>query len=188
MNKQTGFYLDSDCCTGCNACAIACKDKNDLPVGVSWRHVYEKHNGDNVFYISMSCNHCNAPACIEACSFGALKKRTEDGLVVIDTEKCRNCRKCLKSCPYGAIEINSENGRIGKCDGCLDMLKEGGLPSCVAACPMRAMDYGRITELKETYPDALTVDSSLDGNYCTEANFLIKPHRGSPKGLTIFQP
>lgn len=179
MNKQVGFYLDPNRCTGCNACVIACKDKNNLPAGVAWRRIYEKHNGGNIFYISMSCNHCKAPACVAACSFGALEKRSEDGLVVIAAEKCRSCRKCIKSCPYEAIEINIENGRIGKCDGCLDLQKDGVLPSCVAACPMRAMDYGLISELQEIYPDALPVDSSFDCNYSAKANFLIKPHRRS---------
>ncbi|MGE5677093.1 MAG: 4Fe-4S dicluster domain-containing protein [Pseudomonadota bacterium] len=179
MNDQFGFYLDSSSCTGCNACIIACKDKNCLPAGVAWRRIYEKHNGDKMFYVSMSCNHCKAPACVASCSFGALKKRTEDGLVVIDAEKCRNCRKCAKSCPYEAIVINYISGRVGKCDGCLDLQKEGALPSCVAACPMRAMDYGPIKKLKEAYSDALPVDSNLDSDHGTKANFLIKPHRCS---------
>ena len=90
MSIRYGFYLDSRSCTGCKACQIACKDKNNLPVGVLWRKVVEVQGGEWLprgaawmtsafaYFVSSACMHCEAPICAEVCPNGAVEQR-EDG-------------------------------------------------------------------------------------------------------------
>ena len=94
MTTQYGFFIDSSRCTGCKTCELACKDFKDLGPEVSFRRIYEYAGGDwqedngvwhqNVFayYLSISCNHCDDPACTKVCPSGAMHKR-EDGFVVL---------------------------------------------------------------------------------------------------------
>ena len=94
MTTQYGFFIDSSRCTGCKTCELACKDFKDLGPEVSFRRIYEYAGGDwqedngvwhqNVFayYLSISCNHCDDPACTKVCPSGAMHKR-EDGFVVV---------------------------------------------------------------------------------------------------------
>ncbi|HAY7190930.1 TPA: dimethyl sulfoxide reductase subunit B, partial [Shigella sonnei] len=95
MTTQYGFFIDSSRCTGWKTCELACKDFKDLGPEVSFRRIYEYAGGDwqedngvwhqNVFayYLSISCNHCDDPACTKVCPSGAMHKR-EDGFVVVD--------------------------------------------------------------------------------------------------------
>lgn len=190
LNAQYAFYLDADSCIGCGACAMACKDKNNLPGGSLWRRLYEteaggfKNQGRGLsadvyaFYISMSCNHCQNPPCIQTCPTCALVKRKEDGLVILDSEICIGCGECLPSCPYGALHINSNTGKVGKCDGCQDLLSLGELPACVAACPMRVLDFGPLEQLQSKYPKAVRYGSIKPVYRETIPYLLVKRHRG----------
>ena len=161
---QYGFYVDTSKCTGCKTCQLACKDDNELPVGVNWRRVYEYSGGDwqqnedgtytnNVFayYMSISCNHCAEPACTKACPTGAMHKREQDGLVAVNEEVCVGCRYCEMACPYGAPQYNSVKKNMTKCDGCYDRVELGKKPICIESCPLRALDFGPIDELRATY-------------------------------------
>ena len=129
MTTQYGFYIDSARCTGCKTCELACKDYKNLSPEVNFRRIYEYTGGDwqedngvwhqNVFsyYLSISCNHCEDPACVKVCPSGAMHKR-EDGFVVVDESVCIGCRYCHMACPYGAPQFNAEKGHMTKCDGC----------------------------------------------------------------------
>ena len=140
--KQLGFYIDAAKCTGCKTCVVACKDAHDLPVGMNLRKVIEYAGGDwrqdrmtgawhqDVFayYLSIACNHCEDPACVKVCPTKAHFKRKEDGLVVIDREKCIGCGACAAACPYGAPQLDVKAKKMLKCDGCLDRLEKGLAP------------------------------------------------------------
>jgi len=150
MTTQYGFFIDSSRCTGCKTCELACKDFKDLGPEVSFRRIYEYAGGDwqedngvwhqNVFayYLSISCNHCDDPACTKVCPSGAMHKR-EDGFVVVDEDVCIGCRYCHMACPYGAPQYNAEKGHMTKCDGCYSRVAEGKQPICVESCPLRAL-------------------------------------------------
>lgn len=161
MTRQLGFYLDAAKCTGCKTCAVACKDKNDLPVGRNFRRVTEYAGGQwkqdaagawtqDVFayYVSIGCNHCAQPACVEVCPADAMKKRASDGLVLIDGKECIGCKKCARACPYGAPQYDAQTDKMTKCDACVDRLALGQQPSCVDACPQRALEFGDLAELQ----------------------------------------
>jgi len=159
---QIGFYFDQTRCTSCYTCVVACKDWHDVPPGpASWRRVttIEKGKFPDVFvaFLSSSCYHCAQPACAAACPAGAITKRKEDGIVTVDQQKCLGkdrCDLCLQSCPYEAPQFGAEqNAKVQMCNLCLDRLKEGKKPICVAGCPMRALDAGPIDELRALYGD-----------------------------------
>ena len=153
MTPQYAFFFDAAHCSGCKACQAACKDKNNLPVGVLWRRVYEVSGGswqkaggawiNTVFAynLSMSCNHCFHPKCAGVCPVDAYDIH-DNGIVVLDSTKCVGCGYCAWACPYGAPQYNPQTGTMTKCDFCLDQLVQGLPPSCVAACPLRVLEYG----------------------------------------------
>ena len=189
MAKQLGFYIDQNYCTGCKACQTACKDKNDLPVGVTWRRVAEYTGGawttdENAgtfephvfsYYMSISCNHCDDPICTKVCPTGAMHKG-DDGVVSVDSGKCIGCRYCEWACPYGAPQFNPESGVMTKCNFCQDYLAEGKDPACVASCPSRALDFGEIEDLRVKYGDLAGVEPLPDPSL-TKPNLVITPHR-----------
>lgn len=158
---QLGFHYDMSACIGCRVCQIACKDKNDLDVGVLYRRVFDMEKGvypnPRLDHISLGCNHCKDPKCVKNCPTGALHKREEDGIVLHDKAKCIGCRLCTWSCPYGAPQYKEHEGKVGKCDLCADLLAKGEEPACVSACVMRALHVGEIDELRKKYGDTADI-------------------------------
>lgn len=191
MAKNLGFYLDQSLCTGCKACQTACKDKHDLPIGVTWRRVVEytggtwQRSGDtmvpNVFsyYTSISCNHCEDPICVEVCPTTAMHKR-EDGTVAVDPDVCVGCRYCEWACPYSAPQYNAELGHMTKCDLCADYRGEGKNPACVDACPSRALDWGPIDELRAKHGTVDNIEPLPDPSI-TRPHLVITPHRDAQR-------
>jgi anaerobic dimethyl sulfoxide reductase subunit B (iron-sulfur subunit) len=167
---QYGFYFDQSRCTGCFTCLIACKDWHEYDLGsepANWIKVssIEKGRFPDLFvsYLFISCLHCRDPSCIPACPVGAITKREEDGIVVVDREAClgnEGCDGfCQKACPYKAPEFGSELGaKIQKCNLCRDRWTEGNKPICVTACPMRALDAGPLDKLIAEYGDVRIAD------------------------------
>ncbi|WP_298439229.1 DMSO/selenate family reductase complex B subunit [uncultured Ferrimonas sp.] len=190
-NKQYGFFVDTSKCTGCKTCQVSCKDRSDLPVGVNFRRVYEYGGGtwnkdengvvsQNVFayYTSISCNHCSEPACTKACPTGAMHKRREDGLVHVDKNVCIGCESCARACPYDAPQMDHAKGYMTKCDGCYDRIAQGLKPTCVESCPMRALDYDTMDNLRAKYPTAAQPDvAPLPNSNITNPNLLIAKNR-----------
>lgn len=98
--------IDTRRCVGCKACVVACKAENKTPPGVSYRVVVEgklaNEDERKPSFLSMSCNQCDNPSCVKVCPVGATFKRRQDGIVVIDYDRCIGCRYCITACPYGA--------------------------------------------------------------------------------------
>lgn len=163
---QYGFYVDLNACIGCKACQMACKDRAGNEPGLNWRRVLEVGGGDwqqqgaawvpNIFayHVPTACHHCSNPPCLPVCPTAAISK-DENGIVKIDVDLCIGCHYCEWACPWGAPVFYEELGVVDKCDFCKDIVDAGGSPACVEACPMRAMDWGDIEELKARYPDAV---------------------------------
>jgi anaerobic dimethyl sulfoxide reductase subunit B (iron-sulfur subunit) len=185
--KQYAFYVDSAACTGCKACEIACKDKYDLAVGVSWRRVAEYAGGawaelsdgtvqPNMFayYMSIACNHCEKPICLENCPAEAISKR-DDGIVLIDDSKCVGCRYCEWVCPYSAPQFNSATGKMTKCTFCHDFLSQGLPTACVAACPSRALDFGDLDVLRQKYGAIANIEPLPDPSI-TKPSLVVNPN------------
>ena len=149
MTKQYGFYFDADRCIQCRACEIACKSANGIEPGPRWRRVIDIWEGDfpNVTrtFFSLACMHCGKPACVEVCPTGAISKRAEDGIVVVDRDKCNGCQECASACPYDVPQFG-DDGTMQKCDFCIETSKE---PACAVSCPTEALLYGTMEELSE---------------------------------------
>ncbi len=149
---QIGFYFDMTRCVNCKTCQMACKDKNNLDVGVNLRHAESFETGSfpipQTFCYSFSCNHCATPACLASCTTGAIYKAEDDGTVIIDQELCIGCQACVSACPYSIPQLNTNTGQINKCDGCYFLRKNGEEPACASSCCARALHFGDLEELK----------------------------------------
>ena len=149
MTKQYGFYFDADRCIQCRTCEVACKSTHNIEPGVKWRRVIEIWEGEfpNITrtFFSLACMHCGKPACVEVCPTGAISKRAEDGIVVVDRDKCNGCRECLPACPYGVPQFG-DDGTMQKCDFCIGIGRE---PACAVSCPAEALSFGTLDELLE---------------------------------------
>jgi anaerobic dimethyl sulfoxide reductase subunit B (iron-sulfur subunit) len=189
MVVQYAFLINSDACSGCKTCQVACKDAHDIPAYVHWRRVYEITAGEwrqengawtstvAAYNLSMACNHCMNPVCAVPCPTQAIWK-TENGIVLIDESSCRNCRLCEPACPYGAIRFHPVRNTMTKCDFCVDLLEQGLPPACVTACPNRALGFGEYTDLKRRYGDVSRVYPLPDPAVASPALIII-PHRHS---------
>jgi Fe-S-cluster-containing dehydrogenase component len=171
-DKKLGLVIDLDTCVGCQACVTSCKEWNtgghmapltDIdPYGTGadgvWFnrvHTYEQTfcgsaaNGESrTVHFPRSCLHCEDAACVTVCPTGASYKRTSDGIVLVDEDKCIGCKLCSWACPYGAREFDVEVGVMKKCTLCVDRIFNENLdeadrvPACVAACPTGARHFG----------------------------------------------
>lgn len=178
-----GMIIDSEKCVRARACMMACKVENNTPPGVDYNVTVEEEKGiyPDVHhrYIFRPCNHCEYPSCTYVCPTQATFKREEDGIVVIDYDKCIGCRYCIAACPYCARsfdyghyfnhppaefekmpspEYKQNRVREGvrppvnstrKCSFCLHRISEGLAPACATSCPQDVIHFGDLND-----PDA----------------------------------
>lgn len=115
-----------------------------------------------MFYLPRICNHCANPSCVAACPSGAIYKRGEDGIVLINQEKCRGWRACVAACPYKKIYYNWKTGKSEKCILCFPRLETGQPPACFHSCVGRIRYMGVLLYDADRVPDAMKVhDNAL---------------------------
>ena len=171
---QYAMVIDLNRCVGCQACTIACKAEWDVPAdkGRNWVRRMGPTNTPfgmaSTFYPGL-CNHCNKPACVEACpadvekmtftdpksnktktiEVAATWKDPFDGTVQIDEERCIGCGACADACPYGARYVNldlGDNGKDDKCTFCKPLFDNGFEPACVQTCLAEARIFGDLSD------------------------------------------
>lgn len=135
---QKVFVFDQKYCIGCQCCQAACGARHGLPAGIYPRQATSFQIKLEPPYLSMSCNHCDHPACVANCPTAALQKR-DDGIVVHDPDACIGCFACMMACPYGAPQENTATHTMVKCDMCAARQDRGDTPACVLACPMKVL-------------------------------------------------
>ena len=189
--KKLGLVIDLDTCVGCHACAVACKqwnaggiagplvDENAYskePFGVWFNrvHSYEveppKDSGKPpmTVHFPRSCLHCETPACVTVCPTGASYKRAEDGIVLVDEDKCIGCKLCSWACPYGAREYSEVDGVMKKCTLCVDRIYNEHLseddrqPACVQACPTKARHFGDLGDVHSKVSQLVAARGGVD--------------------------
>jgi nitrate reductase beta subunit len=96
------------------------------------------------FYLPRICNHCLNPSCVASCPSGALYKRGEDGVVLLNQERCRAWRSCVSACPYKKTYYNWSTGKSEKCILCFPRLEAGEAPACFHSCVGRIRYLGNV--------------------------------------------
>ncbi|MBN8892504.1 MAG: nitrate reductase subunit beta [Acetobacteraceae bacterium SCN 69-10] len=118
------------------------------------KEIYGEFENSFMMYLPRLCEHCLNPACVAACPSGSIYKREEDGIVLIDQDKCRGWRMCVSACPYKKIYYNWESGKAEKCTFCYPRV-EAGLPTvCSETC------VGRIRYLGVMLYDADRIEAA----------------------------
>lgn len=160
MTTPMGFLIDVSRCTGCKTCVMACKDYHDLDATTAYRRVYDYEGGtwdrDSAgaythhafcYSLSLGCNHCENPVCVQVCPTGAMHKE-DNGFVRVNHHVCVGCGYCELACPYHAPHVGTETLQSQKCDGCLERVTRGENPICVESCPLHALEFAPLEELR----------------------------------------
>jgi molybdopterin-containing oxidoreductase family iron-sulfur binding subunit len=159
---------------------MACKIENGTPPDHYWARVYTEETGTfpdtKTTYVPALCNHCEDAPCVAVCPTGASHKR-DDGIVLVDQEKCIGCRACMMACPYSnrfylrkrALKTGYYGertayedlkwelftaGTVTKCTFCAHRVDQGLLPACVVTCPTDARIFGDLDD-PESAPSVL---------------------------------
>lgn len=149
------FDFDQSKCTACNACVMACFDQNDIDVEHRqhpFRNAVELEHFDGkkakFAFLSVACMHCDDAPCVMGCPSACLYKDGETGLTLYDNTNCIGCHSCAMACPFGAPSFGA-NGKLEKCDGCIERLRHGLIPACVRVCPSGAITCRTESEYHE---------------------------------------
>jgi Fe-S-cluster-containing dehydrogenase component/formate-dependent nitrite reductase membrane component NrfD len=143
------WVIDQTSCIGCHACTTACKQENEVPLGVN--RTWVKYVETGTFpqtrrqIAVLRCNHCAEPPCVEVCPTSAMFRRP-DGIVDYDTSRCIGCKACLQACPYDAIYIDPQEHVAEKCNFCAHRVDRGLLPACVVVCPTESLIFGDLDD------------------------------------------
>ncbi len=162
-HTQNIFVFDENKCVGCNACSVACMNENGVDPALPWRNVYaapaEKPELP-LFYLSMSCNHCEDAPCMKGCPALAYSRDDITGAVLHHVDKCIGCQYCTWTCPFDAPKYNASKGIVEKCTFCNHRLLEGRKPACAELCPVGALDVEQtIFSRKDSWESSpVTVD------------------------------
>ena len=178
-----GMVIDLKRCAGCNSCTVACRAEKGTPPGILYHRVekYEsgKYPAARMQFRPIPCMHCQEPACLEVCPTGATYKR-DDGIVLVNHNKCMGCRYCVLACPYEARlylrrvdnyygmatrtpyemlkQKDLDKGTAVKCDFCFERLEKGRLPACVETCPAQARYFGDLDDPRSEVSELIAVN------------------------------
>ncbi|HET9824570.1 MAG TPA: 4Fe-4S dicluster domain-containing protein [Chitinophagaceae bacterium] len=166
--KSFVMVIDLSRCKNLRKCQAACNHMHNVHPGQNWIKVHSMQDGEHEapYWEPTTCMHCDEPPCVKVCPVDATFKR-QDGIVLIDNNRCIGCRFCMAACPYSTRVFNWEappptktpdkeyscetslpqkRGTVSKCDFCPDMNRMGMLPHCVSACPNGVFFFGDMNE------------------------------------------
>jgi molybdopterin-containing oxidoreductase family iron-sulfur binding subunit len=162
------MVIDLAKCKNARKCVEACQEGHMLPRDHEWMKLYLLQDDKNTakYWFPRPCFHCDKPMCVSVCPVGATFKR-DDGIVLVDNQRCIGCKFCMTGCPYSARVFNWKDpevklpeghvydpetnippveGTVGKCIFCADNLRKNLLPRCVTACPMGVIYFGDLRD------------------------------------------
>ncbi|KXS40730.1 MULTISPECIES: 4Fe-4S dicluster domain-containing protein [unclassified Candidatus Frackibacter] len=141
---------NAEFCKGCKNCELACARRQVEDIGLERVNELNIEVNPRIFIINNEgvkepnyCRHCKEAACMEACPVDAFDR--EDGVIILDEDKCVACKLCIKACPYEVITlgeklVGDETEMVAKkCDLCKDRQEVGKDPACFSACPTNAL-------------------------------------------------
>ena len=167
---RCGMVIDLKRCVGCYSCVAACKSEHNAPNNVFQTKILEKEMGrfphSIRVFVPVLCNHCEAPTCVDVCPVNASYRR-DDGMVLIDFDRCIGCAACVEHCPYHARVFVQDNRTVFldgktvfqkrvhqkipekvalKCDFCFHRVEKGLSPACAEVCPAGARIFGDLSD------------------------------------------
>ncbi|AJC12128.1 MAG: 4Fe-4S dicluster domain-containing protein [Berryella intestinalis] len=173
-----GMLINTKKCVGCFACRLACQMKNELEVKESFIHYEDVEKGKfpRVYaeVVPMQCMHCEDAPCQTVCPTHATYT-TDDGVVLVEEERCIGCKYCMAVCPYHArVQIES-TGVIEKCRFCYEN-GEVGKPSCVSTCISKARIFGDLDDPESEISKAIVAHNALPlaGNLTESKIFYVR--------------
>jgi len=128
-----------------------------------------------MFYLPRICEHCLNPACVASCPSGAMYKRAEDGIVLVDQDRCRGWRMCVSGCPYKKVYFNHKSGKAEKCTLCYPRLEAGQPTVCSETCVGRLRYLGVVLYDADRVHEAASVEKETD-LYEAQRSLLLDPH------------
>jgi len=167
--KKFVMVIDLSRCKNVKACQASCNHCHHIEEAQNFVKIYPMQDAENTapYWQPTICMHCDEPPCVKVCPVDATFKR-QDGIVLIDSDRCVGCRFCMAACPYSTRVFNwgepqlpadiakmkydaetsvpQKKGTVGKCDFCPDMTRKGLLPHCVTACPNGVFMFGDMIE------------------------------------------
>lgn len=145
----------------------------------NFRNIEEEMYGqfENTFmmYLPRLCEHCLNPTCVASCPSGSIYKREEDGIVLIDQDKCKGWRMCISGCPYKKIYYNWESGKAEKCTFCYPRIENGDPTVCSETCVGRIRYLGVLLYDADRIEEAASVENEKD-LYEAQLNVFLNPH------------
>ncbi|KPK09067.1 MAG: oxidoreductase [Betaproteobacteria bacterium SG8_39] len=169
---RLALLIDTERCTGCKSCEVACKQEHRLGPGearnrVLWLGEPERAG---LSFLTLACQHCERPACLRACPVHpkAIEKDPLTGVVRVNESRCTGCGECVIACPYSAMGFDARGHHAVKCDLCEDRRARGETTACASVCPTRAIRFGP--------RDALIAEAHSEGRRLRDNDdFLLGP-------------
>src|SRR5512139_383848 len=151
------------------------KRSKDVNFEAVQKDIYGQFENTFMMYLPRLCEHCLNPTCVAACPSGSIYKREEDGIVLIDQDKCRGWRMCVSGCPYKKIYYNWNSGKSEKCTLCYPRL-EAGLPTvCSETCVGRIRYLGVVLYDADRISEAASAPDEGD-LYESQLGVFLNPH------------
>lgn len=148
-SPRLGMLIDLSTCVGCNACAVACKMENDTPESCfsTWVESWDVGAYPEVFRANLPklCNHCEDAPCQSVCPTGATFT-TEEGVVLVDPDRCIGCKYCMAACPFQVRWYDEDSGQVSKCTFCYHRTSQGMQPKCVSTCITKSRMFGDLND------------------------------------------
>lgn len=148
-------FLIMNRCLGCEECIEACRRENSSSLCY-----VESFRG---IPVPFRCAHCADAPCEKVCPTEAIF--IQDGIVLVDDEKCIGCRSCELMCPWGVPIYNEKTRKIMKCDMCIERQLAGKIPACVEICPAKCLVFGEISEFETEYREKTAIRLEKGGSY-----------------------
>lgn len=136
-----------------------------------------KHSIENtfMFYLPRICEHCLNPTCVSVCPSGAMYKRAEDGIVLVDQDRCRGWRMCISGCPYKKVYFNHHTGKAEKCTFCYPRIEQGQPTVCSETCVGRLRYLGVVLYDADHVGEAAATPDEGD-LYAAQRDLLLDPN------------
>lgn len=149
--------------------------KQDIDFGDLDREALAEFENTFLFYLPRLCEHCMNPTCVASCPSGSIYKREEDGIVLVDQDKCRGWRMCVSGCPYKKVYFNWQSGKAEKCVFCYPRIESGQPTVCADTCVGKLRYIGVVLYDADRIAEAAAVPDVKD-LYEAQLGVFLDPH------------